>query len=137
MGKKYVLHSDKHRQSLIQFLSRLSLETVYQVNIEEYEKVRSLEQNSRYWPLLQLVADNIPDEFGELHTKEWWHHKLRCDWGYISGTCQVRIKGMSAPIDAPMPKSTTKMSTSEMCGYQEQITELLIEHGVELPEWIN
>ena len=132
--KRFILHSDKQKQSCINFITGLSLETLFAVTIDEYEKLRTLEQNSRYWPLLQLVADNIPDEQGELHSKEYWHYRLRSEWGYIIGTCQMKVNGIK--IDAPMPKSTTQMSTHEMSEYQEKIVELLIEHGVPLPEWI-
>ena len=136
MEKIFVLYSDKHKQSAINFLSGLSLEVLYSVTISEYEKVRTTAQNSRYWSLLQIVAEHVPDEYGELHSKEWWHYKIRCDLGYVVGTCRVRVSGISEPVDAPMPKSTTKMSTVEMSDCQEQIVQLLVEHGIPLPEWV-
>jgi len=128
--KKFILHSDKHKQACINFISGLSLETLHQVTVAEYEKVRSLDQNRRLWALLQEVADHVPDENGELHGREYWHYRLRCDFGYITGT--FRIKG----LDAPMPKSSTQMTTHEMSEYQERIVQLLVEHGIPLLEWV-
>lgn len=131
MDKTYVIHSEKHKLSAINCITGLSLETLYEVCIRPHEKTRSIEQNKRLWSLLQYVSDNVPDENGELHGREYWHFRLRCDFGYIEGTCKV--KG----FDCPMPKSSTKMNTLEMKEYQDQIVQLLAEHCVPLPDWVD
>ena len=130
MEKTFVLHSQQHKQSAINFITRLSLEELHEVSIKPHEKTRTLEQNKRLWALLQEVSDHIPDENGELHGREYWHFRLRSEFNYIEGTC--KIKG----YDCPMPKSSTKMSTYEMSSYQEQIVQLLVEHGIPLPDWV-
>ena len=133
--KRFILHSDKHKEACCNFIKTVPLEILHEVVIREHHKGRTTEQNARLWALLQLVADNIHDDRGAMHGREFWGYKLRCEWGYVVGTCQMKVGGVM--VDAPMPKSSTKMDTAEMSEYQEKIINLLIENGVELPEWVD
>ena len=136
-SKRFILWSDKHKQACLNFITRIPLEgaCTYQVVISEYEKTRTTDQNARLWALYRLVADNTKCESELLHAPEWWHYRLACEWLPIAGTCRVKVGNQW--VDAPVPKSTTKLSTAEMSDYQEKIINLLIQNGVELPEWVN
>jgi hypothetical protein len=134
--RAFILWGEKHKESCINFIRSLGLEVTYQITINEYEKTRTTEQNARYWPIMQIFCDNVKDDNGNYQSKEWWSHRLRCEFGFVIGTCQVKCYDSNILVDAPMPKSTTVMSTTEMAALQEMITDLLIQKGVGLPEWI-
>ena len=131
--KTFTLWGEQQKKSCLNFIGALPPEPVQQVTIREHEKGRTIDQNSRYWSLLQLIADNVQDN--GLHSNLWWHYRLRCEWGYVIGTCQMRVGGVM--IDVPMPISTTKMSTAQMSDYQERLVQMLVEHGVPLPQWVD
>ena len=65
MEKTFVLHSQSHKQSAINFITRLSLEELHEVSIKPHEKHRTLPQNSFSHAIYADVAKHKGDESPE------------------------------------------------------------------------
>jgi hypothetical protein len=96
--------------NLKRFLSALS-DGRYILVVRKIRKSRSLPQNSYYWKIISIIAEEVGYDIQELHE----HFKFRF---LVSETRPQRVK------------STTELNTSEMAVYVDQVIQFATENGI-------
>jgi hypothetical protein len=92
---------------LVEKLKSLDLTKRWRVTVTDAKLNRSLEQNERLWELYSSIGQHLGIEKDKIHEL----------MGYKFLRYQTEIAGM--PVE--LIKSTTKLTTSEMTEYQQQI----------------
>jgi hypothetical protein len=103
---KWALTKDNLPQ-LIEKLKSLDFTHRWRVTVTDAKLNRSLEQNERLWELYTSIGQHLGIEKDKIHEL----------MGYKFLRYQTEIAGM--PVE--LIKSTTKLTTSEMTEYQQQI----------------
>jgi len=103
---KWALTKDNLPQ-LIEKLKSLDFAKRWRVTVTDAKLNRSLEQNERLWELYTSLSNHLGIEKDRIHEL--------CGFKFLR--YQTEIAGM--PVE--LIKSTTKLTTSEMTGYQQQI----------------
>ena len=92
---------------LVEKLKTLDFTKRWRVTVTDAKLNRSLEQNERLWELYSSIGSHLGIEKDKIHEL----------MGYKFLRYQTEIAGM--PVE--LIKSTTKLTTSEMTEYQQQI----------------
>lgn len=100
-------------ENLKAFLGELS-NGKYMLVVKKIRKVRSLPQNSYYWKIISLIAEDTGNDPDELHD----HFKLRF---LLSETRPQRVR------------STTELNTSEMAVYMDKVIQFAAGLGINIP----
>jgi hypothetical protein len=103
---KWALTKDNLPQ-LIEKLKNLDFTKRWRVTVTDAKLNRSLEQNERLWELYTSIGQHLGIEKDKIHEL----------MGYKFLRYQTEIAGM--PVE--LIKSSTKLTTSEMTEYQQQI----------------
>jgi hypothetical protein len=103
---KWALTKDNLPQ-LIEKLKSLDFAKRWRVTVTDAKLNRSLEQNERLWELYTSLSNHLGIEKDRIHEL--------CGFKFLR--YQTEIAGM--PVE--LIKSTTKLTTSEMTEYQQQI----------------
>jgi hypothetical protein len=103
---KWALTKDNLPQ-LIEKLKSLDFTKRWRVTVTDAKLNRSLEQNERLWELYSSIGNHLGIEKDKIHEL----------MGYKFLRYQTEVAGM--PIE--LIKSSTKLTTSEMTEYQQQI----------------
>jgi len=103
---KWALTKDNLPQ-LIEKLKSLDFTKRWRVTVTDAKLNRSLEQNERLWELYTSLSNHLGIEKDRIHEL--------CGFKFLR--YQTEIAGM--PVE--LIKSTTKLTTSEMTEYQQQI----------------
>jgi hypothetical protein len=103
---KWSLTKDNLPQ-LVDKLKALDFTHRWRVTVTDAKANRSLEQNERLWELYSSIGNHLGIEKDKIHEL----------MGYKFLRYQTEIAGM--PVE--LIKSTTKLTTSEMTEYQQQI----------------
>jgi len=103
---KWALTKDNLPQ-LVEKLKALDFTKRWRVTVTDAKLNRSLEQNERLWELYSSIGSHLGIEKDKIHEL----------MGYKFLRYQTEIAGM--PVE--LIKSTTKLTTSEMTEYQQQI----------------
>ena len=103
---KWALTKDNLPQ-LIEKLKSLDFTKRWRVTVTDAKLNRSLEQNERLWELYTSIGNHLGIEKDKIHEL----------MGYKFLRYQTEVAGM--PIE--LIKSSTKLTTSEMTEYQQQI----------------
>jgi hypothetical protein len=103
---KWALTKDNLPQ-LIEKLKTLDFTKRWRVTVTDAKLNRSLEQNERLWELYTSLSNHLGIEKDRIHEL--------CGFKFLR--YQTEIAGM--PVE--LIKSTTKLTTSEMTEYQQQI----------------
>ena len=103
---KWALTKDNLPQ-LIEKLKNLDFTKRWRVTVTDAKLNRSLEQNERLWELYTSLSQHLGIEKDRIHEL--------CGFKFLR--YQTEIAGM--PVE--LIKSTTKLTTSEMTEYQQQI----------------
>jgi len=103
---KWALTKDNLPQ-LIEKLKTLDFTKRWRVTVTDAKLNRSLEQNERLWELYGSIGNHLGIDKDNMHEL----------MGYKFLRYQTEIAGM--PVE--LIKSTTKLTTSEMTEYQQQI----------------
>ena len=103
---KWALTKDNLPQ-LIEKLKNLDFTKRWRVTVTDAKLNRSLEQNERLWELYTSLSNHLGIEKDRIHEL--------CGFKFLR--YQTEIAGM--PVE--LIKSTTKLTTSEMTEYQQQI----------------
>ncbi len=82
----------------------------FTVSVRIQEDQRSLEQNKRYWAILQIIEDCAPIT-GQKFTREAWHHFFRLKF----------LPCLDGPEGLIIPSSTTKLTIQEMAEYMTKV----------------
>jgi len=103
---KWALTKDNLPQ-LVEKLKTLDFTKRWRVTVTDAKLNRSIEQNERLWELYTSIRHHLGIEKDKIHEL----------MGYKFLRYQTEIAGM--PVE--LIKSTTKLTTSEMTEYQQQI----------------
>jgi hypothetical protein len=104
--------SAMNRPNLIQLIQELDCKQNWQIIIQKAKDKRTIEQNSRLWPLYQSVGDFLGYTQNECHfmfAEMFLKEQLIIGEGTLNEKTITRIK------------STTELNTAEMAKYQEMI----------------
>lgn len=119
---RYILVNNQVKLNLISFLENLSIKPpVLCVEIKQYHKKRTLEQNSYYWG---VVLKAFSESTG--YTPEEMHDLLT-DKFLPTNTVEF------GEVKKEVPISTTKLDTLQFREYLESILRLAAEHGLYIP----
>jgi len=123
--KRFILRPE-NRAALIpvieQYLHNLNCDKPMVVEVKEYKRNRSVEQNSRLWSIYKIIGDELG------YTVEEIHDLMRT---MFLGRVVKEIAGQTVES---LP-STTKLKVGEMCEYQEAIERWAGSMGIRLPAW--
>lgn len=100
---------------------------LYEVVVREVRAKRSIEQNARYWALLNAIADFVEDENSKLYSPETWHEYFKTRF---IGKDVILVDGEPELI----AKSTTKLTIMEFGDYMQEVEVWAVEHNVEF-QW--
>ena len=129
----YVLSTEIARAGCAAVIARLPVEPVYQVVVGLYDPKRSGKQNRRFWKLMSLVEEHIPDEDGVLHSRTWWHLRKRHDFECFTDPLETIT--LAGGLEVPVVKSSADMKVKEFNDYMEQCEFWAAEHGILLDNW--
>lgn len=107
--------SPANRASLIEKIQRLDPYKLWVCNIIEKKSKRTIEQNSRLWKLYTALGNYIGLDADEVH--ELMAYKFLRYQKEVNGKVEEFVK------------STTKLNTAEMVGYQDAIERWGAEIG--------
>lgn len=121
---RYVIFDDKMRATATNVLSRLPLDPVYEVTIQEYRESRSIEQNRRYWALLTTIANEMPKQMdGEYHDPETWHELFK---SRFIGRDTIVVDGEPFLVDRP----SRKLNVMQFMEYSAEVEMWAVEHNI-------
>lgn len=130
MNRVFVLRNDSHAQGLWAFLRSNWKACAEQgrplsVQVSEFKSKRSLEQNKRYWALLNEIAGQA-FVAGEQFSQEAWHEHFKRTF--------IGSEEHKLPSGAVETRgiSTTTLNVSEFASYMTRVEEYAAsELGVE------
>lgn len=130
---RFVLRDDRLYERAVVCLLRVmrqakfSSETnFWEVIIRPYKGKRSLDQNSRYWSILQEVSDQTG------HTANELHEICKAEFLGLETICvENKDRGWSLEI----PKSTTKLNTKEFAEYCDKVSMFAAQEFNVNVEW--
>lgn len=105
------------------FMEIRNVPLLYEVIVREVRAKRSIEQNARYWALLNDIADLVKDESGKLYSPETWHEYFKTKF---IGKDVILVDGEPELI----AKSTTKLTIMEFGDYMQEVEVWATEHDV-------
>ncbi len=95
------------------------------ITVEPYKRKRSVDQNARYWAMLNEISQQMPALMdGQWYSPEVWHEYCKRRFLGIETTMEFRGKAI------PIPKSTRRLSVTEFMGYCDEIQAWAHESGV-------
>lgn len=136
MNNRFVIKNKDELQGCLSLLQMADIPDggALYIQVSQKDDFFSAEQRRLMWTELSYVAKHCRDEDGKGHSKEWWHHRLKIDFGYIAGVMAVRFEG--SMVDIPVPKSASdtakgafRMSKDELSDYITQLQQYGAEHG--------
>lgn len=122
--KTFVLPTGK--EALRQTLNELDKGKRWKVTVELYQKTRSVDQNSRYWALLNDISEQVIVQ-GQNYATEVWHEYFRSKF---LGKDVFLVDGEPMPVT----KSTRKLKVMEFGDYMLQVEAWGAEHEVTFNE---
>ena len=109
---------------LAEFLIRQ--EDDYELVLREHRKARSVEQNRRYWAIVQEIASHEID--GQRFMAESWHEFFK---GKFIGKEEVKMP-WGETYNRPI--STTTLDVGQFSEYMTQIEAWAAQHGILLSD---
>lgn len=93
-----------------------------EIVVKPATRSRSVEQNKRYWAIVQEIADTPVQ--GKLYPSESWHEYLK---GAILGFNEIELPNKKT---IQQPISTTTLDTVEFSDYMEKVCAWAAQHGI-------
>lgn len=115
---RWILTTPGMLDKAIATLQRTAITVPMCLEITEWKAKRNVEQNKRLWAIYTAISQQAPAHMdGQWYSPAAWHFELA---GRFLGYTPT-------PNGEGMPKSTTRLSVSEMADYQTQIEAWAIE----------
>lgn len=126
MQRQFILSGEAQAESLWAFLKNnwkvlAATSKPLLVTVEQYSKKRSNKQNSRYWAIVQQIAENGWVN-GRKYDSETWHDFLK---GHFIGYDDL-------PFGGKRPLSSATLNTEEFNVYMEKV-ELFAREELGIP----
>ena len=71
MKQTYIFRDDRIKQNAIEFIKRLPFKPMWEMTAKEVKSIRSLEQNSKMWAMLNDISKQVVWHGQKLHPEEW------------------------------------------------------------------
>jgi hypothetical protein len=110
----FILDTEPKRQRLLAFLKVIEIKQPLHILIDVFRKDRSIQQNKRYWLLMDRIAMETGHEKDEIH--EFCKEKFL-------GTRVIEIAGERANVSP----STRRLTVQEFRDYSEKVEQFMIE----------
>ena len=110
MKRKFIIRNDLDKSRLAERVLNYKGEKPLQVEVSEYQKKRSLDQNALYWVWLHEISKHIHEATGQWYSDEELHDFFKAK--YLPSK-PVEIKGEIKTAH----KSTTRLTVQEMSDY--------------------
>jgi hypothetical protein len=120
MTKVFIL--PKGKEALRAELNSLPSNVPHKVTIEPYKRTRTVDQNSRYWAILNDISDQVQVE-GKNYATEVWHEYFRTKF---LGKDTFLVDGSPVLVT----KSSRKLNVMEFGDYMTQVEVWAVEHEV-------
>ena len=145
MKKTEIIRTEKDINRLIEIIKAVPLEPVHKVDIKEYKRNRSLEQNALYWEWLTTIGSVFGNSKAVEHErfKEMFLVPIftRDNEDYaemIQAIVNIRKNHMCNEATALMKEiirltSTTDANVKQMSEYMTDIDRWAAEMGIRLP----
>jgi len=115
--KTYLLDSPQRAKFVAERIRGLDTKRPWELILRPYRRLRSLNQNRRYWKLLQLASEQTGNDAEDLH--EFFKGK------YLEPVT-VSIGGQARIV----PMSTTRLKTDEFGEYVNRVESFLVGEGI-------
>lgn len=115
--KTYLLDSPQRAQFVAERVRQLDTQRPWEVILRPYRRLRTLNQNRRYWKLLQIASESTGNEAEDLHE----FFKLK----YLEPVT-VSIGGQAKIVAT----STTRLNTQEFSEYVNRVESFLVGEGI-------
>jgi len=128
-AQRFILSQDNPQplSNLIDWIADRNIEKVWSVEIKEYKKNRSQEQNAYYWgAVLPTIQAYIRDSRGENYSTDDIHEWYRDEF---LPKRTIVIKGVTK-VTRP---STAKLNTKKFADYLELVMHHCAENGIVIP----
>lgn len=118
--EKFIIRNEQIRQNVIDCISKLPIDTPIQVDIKDYKKNRTIDQNALYHEWVGVFCELT----GYTHDEQ--HEVFKAMFlPVITRTVRgVELKELT---------STTKLTTKQFSDYMKEIEALAVEYGIQLP----
>ena len=117
MKEKFIIRNEDIRKNCIEFISKMDITTPITVNIYDYKKNRTLDQNDLYWLWIEQLCDYNGDTKDAMHRIMRARH-LPLIFDVVDGIKTVELT------------STTSLNTKEFSDYLKEIEVELIDNGI-------
>lgn len=125
MDKTFILRDDRvaiYAENAIR--TALNSGDIFEMILRPFKSKRSKAQNRLLWKWYREISKQAKSEFGDYRNEDYWHTRLRLDFGYVEYT--IQHKG----FDVPVLRSTTDFSVEEFSDYLKQIEVWAMKRGL-------
>jgi len=126
LHRTFVLRTDAHTEAAITFIASNApamskAGTPLSVTVAEHKSKRSVEQNARYWKLINEIAEKSWLQ-GKQFSSEAWHENFKREY----------IGTEDTPGNGTVGISTRTLSVGDFSTYMDRVQQFAAEHlGVE------
>jgi hypothetical protein len=103
----------------------INADTPFCVVVRPYERMRSREQNRRYWAMLCDIAEQANPQ-GTYYSADSWHEYFAGKW--LPKT-EIRLPNSDTTIKR---KSTTELTSAEFGDYMTKLEAWCAEHDIQI-----
>jgi hypothetical protein len=119
-AKKIIIMNEQIRQDVISFIQSMNIESYVQVDVKDYKKNRTIDQNALYHMWVEIFCELT----GYTHDEQ--HEVFKA---MFLPVIEKTVRG----IALRELSSTTKLNTKEFSAYMREIEALAVEYGLVLP----
>lgn len=116
-ARTYLVDSPQRAQSVAERIRGLDTRRPWELCLKPYRRLRTLNQNRRYWKLLQIASQETGNDAEDLH--EFFKGKY-LEPVTVSMGNEARI----------VPSSTTRLKTDEFSEYVNRVESFLAGEGI-------
>lgn len=135
MSSTFVLHTDQSRQrifeNLLSFLAQLPATKPWQIDVKQYRKERSDEQNKALWGVAYPALEKATGQ----SVNDWHEYMLGEYFGWIEYTLFGKRKLRPARTTTTgYSGEADKLSTADFADYYTFIQHRAAQNGVHVPD---
>lgn len=123
MKQQILIDDERARGYALGIIKAMSLDEPMLVTVEPYREKRSLEQNRRYWAILQDIAEQVKPS-GDAYSANTWHKYFA---GKHLGIIETKLPNGKTTTE---PVSTTTLKVDAFSEYMTKIEAFAAERGV-------
>jgi len=125
--QRFILTSDRQftaaKSVLVSLYNDRASGVAHEVVFRPYKHKRSIEQNARYWAILNDIADQLKPD-GREYSPEVWHEYFKSKF---IGKDTVEVNGDVVLV----PKSSTKLNVEDFGIFMTKVEVWAVNNGVQ------